>query len=108
MMDELRDYRFYAEDMIHLSPVAIDYIFDRFTKSMFSGACMEITKEVMKIRRSFEHRPVNPKTAEFKKFVESSLVQIDQLNKRFPFLDFTLERAHFERELSALSDLELE
>jgi len=108
MMDELRDYRFYAEDMIHLSPVAIEYIFDRFTKSMFSVESMDITKELMKVRKAMEHRPVNPETSEYKKFLENSLAQIDKLSKRFAYIDFMLERKYFDRQLAALPDLEEE
>jgi len=106
MMDELRDYRFYAEDMIHLSPVAINYIFDRFTKSMFSLESVGIAKEVLKVRKAMEHRPVNPQTAEFRKFINSSLVQIGQLSQRLPYLDFTLEREYFEHKMTNLTDLE--
>jgi len=106
MMDELRDYRFYAEDMIHLSSVAIDYIFDRFTKSMFTVESMEIATEVLKVRKAMEHRPVNPQTVEFRKFINSSLVQIGQLSQRLPYLDFTLEREYFEHKITSLTDLE--
>jgi len=106
MMDELRDYRFYAEDMIHLSPLAINYIFERFTKSMFTVESMEIATEVLKVRKAMEHRPVNPQTAEFRKFINSSLVQIGQLSQRLPYLDFTLEREYFENKMIHLTDLE--
>ena len=106
MMDELRDYRFYAEDMIHLSPLAIDYIFDRFTKSMFTVESTGIAKEVMKVRKAMEHRPVNPQTVEFRKFVKSSLVQIGQLSQRLPYLDFKLEKEYFENKMTSLTDLE--
>jgi len=106
MMDELRDYRFYAEDMIHLSPLAINYIFERFTKSMFTVESMEIATEVLKVRKAMEHRPVNPQTVEFRKFVKSSLVQIGQLSQRLPYLDFKLEKEYFENKMTSLTDLE--
>lgn len=100
MMDELRDYRFYAEDMLHLSPVATNYIFDRFSKVMLTKESDTVSKSVLKIRKAFEHRPVNPKTAEFKKFIQQNLLQINQLIKQYPYLDFSVEVAHFERELA--------
>ncbi len=106
MMDELRDYRFYAEDMIHLSPLAINYIFERFTKSMFTVESMEIATEVLKVRKAMEHRPVNPQTAEFRKFINSSLVQIGQLSQRLSYLDFTLEKEYFEHKMTSMTDLE--
>lgn len=101
MMDELRDYRFYAEDMLHLSPVATDYIFDRFSRSMIAKESIEISKMVQKIRKAFLHRPVNPATPEFEKFVRSNLNEIHALKLKFPELDFTEELNHFERELAA-------
>ena len=100
MMDELRDYRFYAEDMLHLSPVATNYIFDRFGKAMLTKESDTVSKSVLKIRKAFEHRPVNPKTAVFKKFIQQNLLQINQLIKQYPYLDFSAEVAHFERELA--------
>jgi hypothetical protein len=101
MMDELRDYRFYAEDMLHISPVAIDYIFERFSKVMISKESMGIFKKVMKVRKAFEHRPVNPTTAEFKEFIRQNLLQISQLTSQFPNLDFSQEQTYFEAKLAA-------
>jgi len=101
MMDELRDYRFYAEDMLHISPVAIDYIFERFSKVMITKESMDVSKKVMKVRKAFEHRPVNPTTAEFKGFIRQNLLQISQLTSQFPNLDFSQERTYFEAKLAA-------
>jgi len=101
MMDELRDYRFYAEDMLHISPVAVDYIFERFSKVMITKESMGVSKKVMKVRKAFEHRPVNPTTDEFKAFVQQNLVQIKQLTSQFPNLDFSQERTYFETKLTA-------
>ena len=101
MMDELRDYRFYAEDMLHISPVAIDYIFERFSKVMISKESMVVSQKVMKLRKAFEHRPVNPAAAEFKAFIQQNLVQISQLKSQFPNLDFSQEQIYFETKLGA-------
>jgi hypothetical protein len=102
MMDELRDYRFYAEDMLHISQVAIDYIFQRFSKVMITKESIDISKKVMKVRKAFGHRPVNSNTAEFKEFVLQNLLQINQLGSQFPNLDFTVEREYFEAKLATL------
>lgn len=101
MMDELRDYRFYAEDMLHLSPVATDYIFERFSRAMITRETNEISKMVLKIRKAFLHRPVNPATTEFEKFVRSNLNEIQAMKSRFPGMNFAVELDYFERELSA-------
>ncbi len=100
MMDELRDYRFYAEDMLHLSPVATDYIFDRFSKAMVSDESLEISAQVLKISKAVQHRPFNPKSAEYEKFLRSNLNEISKLKSRFSFLDLSNERDYFEQELT--------
>jgi hypothetical protein len=100
MMDELRDYRFYAEDMLHLNPVATDYIFERFSKVLISKESANISKNVLKIRKAFEHRPVNPKTNEYRDFIYLNLNQIEQLVADFPSLDFTREKSYFNQELA--------
>jgi hypothetical protein len=104
MMDELRDYRFYADDMLHLSEVAVDYVFDRFRKTMISKESMDISKHVVKIRKAFQHRPVNPASAEYVKFLKSNLAEINKLTLSFPSLNFDPEKEHFERELLLYAD----
>jgi hypothetical protein len=102
MMDELRDYRFYAEDMIHLSSVAIDYIFDRFSKFIISKESSQISNKVLKIRKAMLHRPVNVESVEYEKFLRLTLDEINQLNSNFPTLDFTEEKSYLEQKLSGL------
>jgi len=102
MMDELRDYRFYAEDMIHLSPVAIDYIFDRFSRYLISKDGTDTSKKVLKIRKAMLHRPVNVESAEYEKFLQLTLDEINQLNSNFPALDFTEEKSYLEQKLSGI------
>jgi hypothetical protein len=104
MMDELRDYRFYAEDMLHLSAVATDYIFDRFSKVMISKESIAVSGNVLKIRKAVLHRPVNATSVEYEKFLHSNINEINQLIIRFPYLDFTEELLHFENELAAFHD----
>jgi len=105
VMDELRDYRFYAEDMLHLSPVATDYIFERFSKVIISRESKEISKKILKLKKSMDHRPVNPGTNEYLDFINSNLNEIEQLFADFPSLDFTRERTYFELELTRLQEL---
>lgn len=105
MMDELRDYRFYAEDMLHLNPVATDYIFERFSKVMISAESKEISKKILKLKKSMDHRPVNPKSNEYRDFIFSSLSQIEHLKSDFPSVDFSQERVYFEQELTRFQGL---
>lgn len=99
MMDELRDYRFYAEDMIHLNPVAIDYIFDRFNKFVTSKESMDLADDVMKVMKAVSHRPVNPSSMEYKKFLLLNLDKINKLTLSFPHLNFDQERIFLRQKL---------
>jgi hypothetical protein len=104
MMDELRDYRFYADDMLHLSPVAIDYIFDRFGKVMITNKSLEIAKDVVKIRKAVQHRPVNSASVEYERFLLYNLEEINKLTITFPYLNFTKEKEHLEQELTGFQE----
>ncbi|MBK6950057.1 MAG: GSCFA domain-containing protein [Haliscomenobacter sp.] len=60
LMDDLRDYRFYARDMIHPSEMAQDYIWDYFSKSFFSEKTLRLIRGVEKVRQAMQHRPLRP------------------------------------------------
>lgn len=99
MMDELRDYRFYAEDMVHLSQVAIDHIFDRFGKVLMSFDSLKLSKEVIKIRKAVLHRPANSASIEYERFLLYNLEEINKLTINFPYLNFENEKKYLEQEL---------
>ncbi|MBR5825081.1 MAG: GSCFA domain-containing protein [Paludibacteraceae bacterium] len=84
MMDELRDYRYYAADMIHPSEIAVDYIFERFTETYFTPEAIRTAEEVQKIKKSLSHRPLHPDSEEYKKFQKKLLQQIDAITKKYP------------------------
>ena len=100
MMDELRDYRFYAEDMIHISPVAIDYIFERFSKVMVSPESLVTAKQVMKIKKNLAHRAVNGTSPEYEKFLLYNMEEINKLTINFPYLNFINEKKQLEQDLA--------
>ena len=58
MMDELRDYRFYADDMIHPSAVAVDYIWQRFQDTYFDNKTKDAVAKATKEWRQSQHRPI--------------------------------------------------
>ncbi|MDR1698876.1 MAG: GSCFA domain-containing protein, partial [Prevotellaceae bacterium] len=67
--DDLRDYRFYASDMIHLSDVAIDYIWERVGETFFSAKTRKLNDEITQINKAREHRPFNPESEEYQDFL---------------------------------------
>lgn len=88
MMDELRDYRFYAEDMLHPSPVAIDYIWKRFTETWFSEDAIITLAEVENIQKGLAHRPFNPESEAHSSFLKKLKVQESELREKYPHLKF--------------------
>jgi hypothetical protein len=85
--DELRDYRFYERDMIHLNNVAIDFIWEKFSSAFFDQHTAEIIGKIEKIKKAIEHKPLFPESNTHKKFIESLYKKIEALKKEFPFLD---------------------
>ena len=92
MMDELRDYRFYADDMIHPSPLAIDYIWHRFADTHIGKEDLKIINECQNIRNILSHRPDDPHSAAYLKLMEDTKTNILELNKRYPYLNMDEER----------------
>ncbi len=88
MMDELRDYRFYAEDMLHPSRTGINYIWKRFIDTWFSETSFSVLKEVENIQKGLAHRPFNRNSEAHLRFIEKLKAQISALHKRYPHLEF--------------------
>jgi hypothetical protein len=84
MMDELRDYRFYASDMLHPSEVAVDYIWERFADCCFDKATREAMREVEQVARAMAHRPLNPDSKEYARFCQQTLLRKERLLQRYP------------------------
>ena len=84
MMDELRDYRYYAADMIHPSEIAIEYIFERFAETYLTDEAIRTAEEVQKIKKSLAHRPLHPESEEYEKFKKKLSQQIEAITKKYP------------------------
>lgn len=89
MMDELRDYRFYANDLFHPSELAIEYIWQRFSSIAFSKETKSIIEECEKIEKLLQHKPIHPQSEEYKRFLSQTVLKIEQLNRKYPKLDFS-------------------
>ncbi len=88
MMDELRDYRFYAQDMVHPNVLAVDYIWEKFKSVWISSEAYPIMEEVESVRKGLQHRPFNPGCEAHKKFKTSLRAKITYLQERYPFMKF--------------------
>ena len=99
MMDELRNYRFYAEDMIHPSSTAVSYIWEKFLENKVAPQSMEIMKSCKEIQKAVEHRPFNPQSAAYRQFIIQTLLKIERLNDKFPYFDFSKEKEYLNSKL---------
>ncbi|MDR3260890.1 MAG: GSCFA domain-containing protein [Tannerella sp.] len=91
MMDELRDYRFYAEDMCHPSETAIQYIWARFVETYMEEQTRSILKSVSEVQKALNHKPLNPENDSYKQFLMQTLLKIERLRAKTPYLCFEKE-----------------
>lgn len=88
MMDELRDYRFYKDDMIHPNETAIQYIWEKFLETWFSNDTYDTLKEVEEIQKGLAHKPFNPNSEAHLKFLNKLTDKKKKLEHKFPFMKF--------------------
>lgn len=81
--DELRDYRFYREDMLHPTDQAVEYIWQRFGETFFSKQTVKFLEEWRPIKAALAHRPFNPEAEEYKKFLEKAKERERELMERY-------------------------
>ena len=88
VMDELRDYRFYASDMLHPSQQAIDYIWEKFVEVYAFAKAKKTLKEVEAIQQGFKHRPFNPESKQHREFLGKLEKRIAILKQEYPHITF--------------------
>lgn len=86
LMDELRDYRFYANDMLHPSSLAVEYIWQQLVAHYFSDAAKEFLREWAPLKAALNHRPFNPDSAEYRQFMQQTEARIAELARKYPGL----------------------
>ena len=95
VMDDLRDYRFYDEDMLHPSLAAAEYIWNAFSECYFNNQTRDLYKEILKITRAVSHRIHSYSGRNLKEFAETMLKRIDNILSRKPSIDFDSETKYF-------------
>lgn len=88
MMDELRDYRFYNEDMIHPNKTAINYIWEKFKEVWITEKSNQTMQEVETIQRGLNHKPFNPSSEAHQSFLKKLQQKKETLLQAFPFINF--------------------
>lgn len=86
LLDELRDYRFYADDLVHPSTMAVNYIWERFSEAFFSAATQDEMRELHQLWLDRHHTLLHPDSPEAKAFLEHLKQRINSLQKRYSWL----------------------
>lgn len=81
--DELRDYRFYREDMLHPSDQAVEYIWQRFGDTYFSEHTRSFLEEWRPVKAALGHRPFNADSEEHKEFLRKTMAKADALKAKY-------------------------
>jgi hypothetical protein len=99
VIDDLRDYRFYAEDLAHPNYFATQYVWERFIDACMSEETKDLMEQIHSINLAYNHRPFNPVSEQHKKFLNSFYEKTKKLQGQYPYLDFSKELEFFRSEL---------
>lgn len=88
MMDELRDYRFYADDLLHPSSLAVAYIWEKFQQTWIDPSLASTMEKIQAVQKALAHRPMNPKQKNSKDFSEKLRRKIEEVRSLIPNIEF--------------------
>ena len=92
MNDELRDYRFYKEDMLHPSPQAVEYIWERFAETYFHADVFTMMREWKPIKEALQHKPFNPESEEYQAFMALTKERLTTFMKKYSLSPWPLPK----------------
>jgi len=95
VIDDLRDYRFYAEDMVHPNYAATNYVWEKFVATAVDESSQQLMKEINLINAAINHKPFNPTSDAHKKFLKVNAEKLAQLRAQLPYVDFSAEERYF-------------
>ena len=95
IIDDLRDYRFFAEDMVHPNYAATNYVWEKFIATCIDGPSQQLMKEIAVIVAAKNHKPFNPASELHKKFLQTNFDKVIKLQQHFPYINFNDEAAYF-------------
>ncbi|MBC7689203.1 MAG: GSCFA domain-containing protein [Aquabacterium sp.] len=95
MIDDLRDYGFYAEDMVHPNYAATNYVWEKFVPACIDEPAQKLMKEINLINAAKNHKPFNPSSELHKKFLQTNFEKVIQLSMRYAYINFEEELKYF-------------
>ncbi|MEO8861454.1 MAG: GSCFA domain-containing protein [Ginsengibacter sp.] len=95
IIDVLRDYRFYKNDLVHPTDAAIDFVFESFCNSLLDEPGKKLLEEIKQVVAARNHKPFQKESAAHKNFRNTQLEKINKISEKFPGIDFTKEKQYF-------------
>jgi hypothetical protein len=95
VIDDLRDYRYYAEDLVHPNYFATQYVFEKMVDACMDAKTKALMEDIHSINLAFQHKPFNENAAAHHAFRQKFLQKAMALQESFPSLDFSKEISHF-------------
>lgn len=92
VMDELRDYRFFKDDLVHPTDLAVNYVWEKFSMSYFSKETIALMGNIQKIKQAATHKPFDFNSEKHQQFIKNQLTIIQELTTQFPNLNFEEEK----------------
>lgn len=105
VMDELRDYRFYADDMIHITDFAVNHIWEKFQTSLIDDESQLIIPQIQKIVKAVNHKPLHKNTVEYLRFLKQMEDETLLLESRCRYLNLADEKEYFKTEIDKIGKL---
>ncbi|MFZ4059518.1 MAG: GSCFA domain-containing protein, partial [Ferruginibacter sp.] len=96
VIDDLRDYRFYAEDMVHPNYTATNYVWSKFVPACIDEPSQTLMKAINIINAAKAHRPFHPQSEQHKIFLQKNLEKVQELQIAYPYIDFAEELNYFQ------------
>ncbi len=98
VIDDLRDYRFYSEDLVHPNYFATQYVWEKFVDACMNENTKTVMEEIHAINLAFQHKPFNAGSDQHRKFLQSFYQKTCTLKELYPYLDFEKELTYFKGE----------
>lgn len=95
VLDDLRDYRFFAEDLVHPNYAATEYVWERLVQTCCSKNCQEIMQQVAEINLAYQHKPFNAASHQHNQFLKNYAEKVHALQKEYAYINFEKEIAYF-------------
>ncbi len=96
VIDDLRDYRFFAEDLVHPNYAATNYVWEKFVPAVIEESSQQLMKEINEINAAVNHKPFNPSSSSHKKFMQINFEKVVMLSQKYPHLDLSNEFQFFQ------------